>query len=1135
MALKTALHLRGRSSNDIHGSVLPTDHRTSPPVSPAPSGTNTPSRSQSLSRGAVDADEPDLTGRQPKRSSSFGRGLGLSALAGLSKATDSVQLPAFARRSGHGSNASDGLRTPPASSAQSNGFLSAHQAPPNGSVAAVGNPDPGHIAQFSLRLSELVNKAFQPIATTSPPAASLSAAVGAVAGSTRGAPLAPPLSAVTYDRRLLPLAARVQELAKLVTSELRYAAGIDDYLLRAVSRAALKALSLFVDRMDALLVSAARDVGASFVPLNAKDGAQPPAAMEYNLGLVALLWIVEDGLERCVEGDDRAGATHVLSFDPLPAFVAEILAPVRQRMERSILHIVNPLLANLKIGLIGSIAQAVPTPFDRTASYLSVGVGAATSTTTIHSPAPAKGGSAQGPIWAKDFEGRMEGARRLLLPRLEARCGLDGEGWYVSLAVQTIWKGLLRLTARPMPPPASLVDPSCSRPSVDDASKTRNPTPAQLTSALKVVAGVARGRKREDAVASSGRATPAAMLDAAHESPPLKPASSPPHASKSLYEQGAGSPLAPPQTVCARASALQAADFVAFERCMQGYAQGFAPTAPGPRLPPTSAPKADIVALEDDDADSEGDDSDADELARAALAEALQAIRSCAVVAAHLDSHPLAVLNVLRTARSCQAGEAQPSTSSGISTPTSASTAPAEVCRALKAIPPLLLLHLVYARMPRSSVFDNGQRGVNDEAIPRIPSPPELFGLSWTDYSKALGGFASGETWASACASGWSDGIEGAWKACSTKVAQLEAALRQAQSELTKSQINANAPENMAQPTSPGLRQGLPEAAQRTKNAEPASSHMSAASTPALSRQSSVAEHSDHSVDTPDSMTLSMSALDAQQGRGEPLQQPGDASAGVAPGFSHLTSVISAPGMATGAKGPRWNLLKRSQLGKTGRDAAGTAVNGSSSPSPEQSPPFGPAGDGSATTTSSAAHGEGNARRTPFWRTSSTGHQAGLHLGANQPHENGTTGKAHAPTAFRIPGLSSASRSHSPRGKVDGATSPGLMTELSLEALDSDSRRVSGDHLYPATQKAQESIAHLGAEKAAVQTELASLDLLARTAEFVSRSKAALTQGVADVALTIGTPALDSQVASAPSVSTAPVDPRLSKLRFAEQ
>jgi hypothetical protein len=879
--------------------VLLPARRDSPGTKPAP--LPSPLREGAAAKAPHVDEHPPLQSEDaeppaPRRTGSFGRGLGLHALSSmtLGRAGDSVSLPAFAKRS------ADGSKTPPAQGGTPRTTSDSSAKARDGLMGPPATPDPSHLAHFSLRLSELVNRAFQPCIATSTGSngasstltnGSVAARIVPSAAALPAVPQAPALHAVTYQGHALPSAARATELAETVTTELRYAAHLDDYLLRAVSRAAVKALSLFAERMDALLIAPQRDGAAAFVPLAAKDGASPPAALEYNLGLVAILWTVEDALEKCVEGDD-AGS------EPMPHFVAEILASVRQRMDRSILHIVQPILVAIKLGLVLSLGGAVPVPFEASDALLLCADGLATPASAATKT------NAAVPAWFREFEGRAEGARRLLLPRLESRCGIDGEGWYVGIAVHTIWKGLLRLTAKPMPLPLALVDASAAAHvdvDCDVRQKARSPTPAQLSNALKAVAGVTRPRRKGE---ESRPASRQGNHDGSSSTPrsPSLPAVGTAGDSSSISAH-------------LRASQCQAFELGLFEKQMVRFAEGFRPKG---------APHAEA---------EETDDSDADELARAALEEALQAIRHTSVVAAHLDKNPQAVLLGLRLLREGKSREAAGSSALG-----------SDVARALRAIPPLLLLHLVYARAPQSPIFQVVGTSPGDAEPPRarVPSPPALFGLTWPDYSRSLAGFASGDAWALACARGWSEGIELAWSEVHANLKNLNEELENEEASAESARA-APSDDTALRPSDPSPADELP--------ARPKST---------LSRRSSVSEHEA----LPDSMTQSLPTLDGS----------GQALAPAADDGEDGPSELQPSGSPVAKK--RWALLRRSRLGQfQGASARAHDASAplSTAPSPDKSPVLAPACDADSKPTSPGPAGAATPRRGAFWRASSAG------------------------------------------------------------------------------------------------------------------------------------------------------------------
>ena len=819
--------------------------------------------------------DPELAGRQPKRSSSFGLGLGgLQSLAnGMSKAGESLT------RKTTGAS-SDGTKTPPIAAHTSITPSTIPMGPPT-------LPDSSHLAQFSLKLSELVNRSFMPC--TGLTSTATSGSTGGLAGAAKNAAAmtsvhshqgTPSLGSIAYEGKKLPSKPIVMEIAKTVVAELEYACSVDPYLLRAVSRSALKALTLFANRIDSLLVPVSKDPTVTFVPSTAKEGLHIPAGLEFNLGLVTLEWIVEDALERCIEG--LPGTTD----EGMPYFVSEILTPVRKKMEGTILHVIQPVISNVKASLTLCLSKAVPLPFSGFGHALSP-VSSATTPLLESAPStpsglisPTSGNGTPSPshAWLRELEGRLEGVRRLLVPRIEERCGQDGEGWFISVAIHLIWKGLLILTTRTLPMPQTVRSPTAVPAATtllaSEANK-RSPSPAQLTSALKSVS--VKPRKVSGTETPSGHATP------------------------SLAVAGTVSSMA-------RATAQQVQELQAFEKLVIKFSAGFAPSHPKN----LSVCKTDGNG-EDSSDDDDDDDDDEDELARAALAEALQAIKSTILLVQYLDTQADAILDVALPHK-------DRSHSSGL---------PVEVVRAAKATPPLLLLHLIYARMPThlptfASVIKEG--GLRTEPV--VPSPPGIFGYTWSDYERAIAGFAGGQSWAYALVEAWREDLEEADAALDARKMKLS----QETEEKHLLTVNSDA-------------------------LDPAESTPTPASV-LLRRAASTRSATDSSESLPEEMTASAPTLDREKALVE---------------AAAATMAASNP-----AKPSAWNSLTRSRKGASSRASETRESGGSPSP-PDNSPPLSPdPGPGSAST-SKVVEG-GKARR--FWRANSSqgNPNGGFHL-----------------------------------------------------------------------------------------------------------------------------------------------------------
>lgn len=733
---------------------------------------------------------PDAERIKPKRSSSFGRGLGqLASLASTKPKT--VDLMSFGRTKSGASTP----QPPVPSSNTTDSVTAAATILANTFMDPPSTPDPSHLTQFSLQLSDLVNKAFVPCTPGNTPAASTTSVASNVAAAAKGA-TTPKINQITYDGKHLPDKAKIIEIAQTVVGELRYAEAVDAYLLRAVSRQILKALTLFAARIDSLLVSPTKDPGALRIPTNAKEGLHLPAAMEFNLGLVTLEWIVEDSLERCIEGDrdahgeliaDENGAVH----DGMPNFVSEILTPVRKRMEGTILHIIQPILAQTKLSMARCISTAVPTPFvspvtlspattsgNATAAAAldsrSVSPPLAAAVTFAATPGAAVSGNVSPPLrlpetgpgsaWLRDLDARLEGARRLLLPRIEERCGQDGEGWFISVAIHIIWKGLLILTSRSVSLPSNAASELLTGSNAASASafdrllgevnQKRSPSPAQLAHALKSV-GVGSTRSKSRSTDPLGHPN-----DSGRQSP----------------SHCAASTIAPFSLVSARLCAHQLAELQTFEKLMLRFCDGFLrrPGTQTKKLGKES--KRSRFALFSSGNSSLGganqpldlsayDPDEEDELARAALAEAMHALRSTIIVLQSLEREPGTICVALEHLKSLPG--AQDGVEIGDAALSNTATSNAlgtEAAKALDAIPNLLLLQTLYNRLPMGA----GRL--------ELPSPPALFGYTWTEYEKAIAGFAGGEQWAQAVALRYKPEIEKAWRSIAVRMDEKLAA-----------------------------------------------------------------------------------------------------------------------------------------------------------------------------------------------------------------------------------------------------------------------------------------------------------------------------------------------------------------------
>lgn len=158
--------------------------------------------------------------------------------------------------------------------------------------------DPPRLSQFSMRLNELVNRAF---VTAKDHNISTMTHTG-TSPFTGQSISVPRIQNIVYGSSHLPNRMCVIEMTRTVVDELHHAESVDPYLLRAVSRTVLKAVSHFVSRIESQLVSWRNDPSSIQIPLSVRGLQHIPPAMEFNLALISLEWIVEESLERCLEG-----------------------------------------------------------------------------------------------------------------------------------------------------------------------------------------------------------------------------------------------------------------------------------------------------------------------------------------------------------------------------------------------------------------------------------------------------------------------------------------------------------------------------------------------------------------------------------------------------------------------------------------------------------------------------------------------------------------------------------------------------------------------------------------------------------------------------------------------------------------
>ena len=148
---------------------------------------------------------------------------------------------------------------------------------------AVMQTDPSRLSQFSLRMNELLNKAF--VASQCNVSSIAHSGTSPFTGTSISVPR---IQNIVYGNNRLPNRVKVIEMTRLIIDELHNAERVDPYLLRAVSRTVLKTVSHFISRIESQLVSPRTDPTALQVPVSLRGAQHISPAMEFNLALISL-------------------------------------------------------------------------------------------------------------------------------------------------------------------------------------------------------------------------------------------------------------------------------------------------------------------------------------------------------------------------------------------------------------------------------------------------------------------------------------------------------------------------------------------------------------------------------------------------------------------------------------------------------------------------------------------------------------------------------------------------------------------------------------------------------------------------------------------------------------------------------
>lgn len=208
-------------------------------------------------------------------------------------------------------------------------------------------------------------------------------------------------------------------------------------------RTAVRALSIYVSRLDALLLPALSDPQfAAALNLAPSTNHQAPlnATQTFALSVAHAAWETCECLEQMVDSGKY------------PRFVEDALRPTMDKFDTVVGRVVRPMLQVLKTDLESSLvkgpAAGAGAPLVREKSN---------SGSTRLVKEPSGGGHARSqavPACLQQFANRVDGARKVL-ETVCVPCGHDGEGWIAKIVVAVIWKGMRLITENTSCQPAS--------------------------------------------------------------------------------------------------------------------------------------------------------------------------------------------------------------------------------------------------------------------------------------------------------------------------------------------------------------------------------------------------------------------------------------------------------------------------------------------------------------------------------------------------------------------------------------------------------------------------------------------------------------------------------------------------------
>ncbi|GAA5842054.1 hypothetical protein JCM11251_001999 [Rhodosporidiobolus azoricus] len=718
-----------------------------------------------------------------------------------------------------------GAATPAQAYAAANGATTVPvPAAPSGVVGHASGPTgvqlhqlaESYVGKVSLRLGEAVNKVFLPIPNGPGgiPNKEMERAEAPYGGS-----------GAAWKGRPAPRVFRSREVGEMIAAELQ-AALHDVYLLRTLLRSSvLKALSLFLTRLSALLlVPSVSDPSlhpSLFTPPSTtKEADSLPLPLRYNFQIVRCAYEVKRAL--AVVADPAAGFPH---------FVEDTLRPWRIKLGELMGRVMSPLVGSARLAVaeicerariegaaaggndhassaLGLNGLHAPTPVKHTATSqlrsLSLGRGtaspSASGTSTPVPAAAASNGNAAGPTWLRDLTAHLDAFARLVA-RLD--CRSDADKWLVSVATATVWKGMLNCSARVV---GAVGVAGCGGAGAGEKGFMEGekvpPTPS--TAGKKGFLGGVTAKKTPSPPLSP--ALPVVDLFASGGATPA------PSASARLAYGGSNTTSTGPSAADIAFVRL-ISDLELLEARLQAFLSSSLSSASAvlaPAAPPSSAcpggPSCGLCRTgrafdpESEDSDSEDDDEPhqhgghgfgkrvdpgrESRLALSAMREAMQAlsalvvvVRACkdvGVIKAALETEPVKQEEMQQQERATETKKPMtPSAMFALATAApSVSTTASSSSSAITVLPPSSALspscptiHSALLELPPLILLHVLASRLPCTLLPSFRLPHVLWSLrgGWSEYASELRGFAAGEEWAPEVAWEMGGEVERVW------------------------------------------------------------------------------------------------------------------------------------------------------------------------------------------------------------------------------------------------------------------------------------------------------------------------------------------------------------------------------------